>query len=170
MVQYISKGIRLTFVIYGQNNTIGMTIIIHGRLARWIKWRACDVGEAKEGLENELWCRRSNGKVGEWVLLCVCVWALLILQTFLHFTYVTTHSPTLQSLYLRHNSFSNPSVASPMSTTFSNPYFASPTSQAIHLIHLASRPCATVSLQNSRGRFITIKESAYFLSILTDVK
>ena len=37
-------------------------------LARWIKWRACDVGEAKEGLdcdvrdateglENELWCK-----------------------------------------------------------------------------------------------------------------
>ena len=39
---------------------------IHGRLARWIKWRACDVGEAKERLENELWRRWSNGRVGEW--------------------------------------------------------------------------------------------------------
>ena len=29
----------------------------HGRLARFIKWRACDVEEAKEGLENELWRR-----------------------------------------------------------------------------------------------------------------
>ena len=29
----------------------------HGRLARWRKWRACDVGEAKEWLENELWRR-----------------------------------------------------------------------------------------------------------------
>ena len=29
----------------------------HGRLTRWRKWRACDVGEAKEGLGNELWCR-----------------------------------------------------------------------------------------------------------------
>ena len=38
----------------------------HGRLARWIKWRACDVGEAKEGLENELWRRWSNGRIGEW--------------------------------------------------------------------------------------------------------
>ena len=37
----------------------------HGRLARWIKWRVCDVGEAKEGLENELWRRWSNGRVGE---------------------------------------------------------------------------------------------------------
>ena len=54
--------------------------------------------------------------------------ALLILQTFLHFTYVTAHSPTLPSLYLRHSSFSKPS-------------FASPTSQALHLRHLASRPC-----------------------------
>ena len=48
----------------------------------------------------------------------------LILQTFHRFTYVTahsptlpsflrhTHSPTLPSLYLRHSSFSNPSVAS----------------------------------------------------------
>ena len=53
--------------------------------------------------------------------------AELILQPFLHFTYVTAHSPTLPLLYLRHSSFYNPS-------------FASPTSQALHLIHLASRP------------------------------
>ena len=42
-------------------------------------------------------------------------------------TYVTAHSPTLPLLYLRHSSFFNPS-------------FASPTLQALHLIHLASRP------------------------------
>ena len=53
----------------------------HGRLARWIKLRACDVaegkkgwrmnceiGEATEGLENELWNRWSNGRVGEWAV------------------------------------------------------------------------------------------------------
>ena len=40
----------------------------HGRLARWIKWRACDVGEAKKGLENELWRRWSNRRVWEWAL------------------------------------------------------------------------------------------------------
>ena len=56
------------------------------------------------------------------------VTAELILQPFRHFTYVTTDSPTLPQLYLRHSSFSNPSVASP-------------TSQALRLIHLASRPC-----------------------------
>ena len=40
----------------------------HGRLARWIKWRACDVGKAKERLEIELWRRWSNGRVGEWAV------------------------------------------------------------------------------------------------------
>ena len=52
----------------------------------------------------------------------------LILQPFRLFTYVIAHFPTLPFLHLRHSSFSIPS-------------FASPTSQALHLIHLASRPC-----------------------------
>ena len=52
----------------------------------------------------------------------------LILQPFRRFTYVTAHSPTHPLLHLRHSSFSNTSFASPMS-------------QALHLIHLASRPC-----------------------------
>ena len=51
---------------------------------------SCDVGEATEGLENEI-------------------------QAFSRFTYVIAHSPTLPSLYLRHSSFSNPSVALPTS-------------------------------------------------------
>ena len=78
---------------------------------------------------------------------------LLVLQPFRHFTYVTTHSPTLlllhlrllvlqpfSSLHLRHNSFSNPSVASPKSEFILQPFFRFSTSQAFHLIHLASRP------------------------------
>ena len=40
-----------------------------------------------------------------------------------HFTYVTTHSPTLPSLYLRHSSFSNTSVASPTSQFILQPFF-----------------------------------------------
>ena len=86
---------------------------------------------------------------------------------FRHVTYVTTHSPTRPSLYLRHSSFSIPFVVLPRSqlilqsfhrftyvtahsptlsslhlrhSSFSNPSFASPTSQALHLIHLASSP------------------------------
>ena len=89
---------------------------------------SCDVDKATERLENELWRRLSDGKVGDWAELIVIVIAELILQIFRHFTYITAHSPTLPSLYLSHSSFSNPS-------------FASATSQALHLIHLASRPC-----------------------------
>ena len=47
----------------------------------------------------------------------------LILQPFRHSTYVTTHSPTLPSLYLRHSSFYNPSVASPTSQFILQPSF-----------------------------------------------
>ena len=47
---------------------------------------------------------------------------LLILQAYRRFTYVTAHSPTLPSLYLRHSSFSNPSVASPTSQLILQPF------------------------------------------------
>ena len=77
---------------------------------------SCDVGEATEGLENELWCRWSNGKLGEWALL-------LLFQAFSHFTYITAHSPMLPSLYLHHSSFSNPSVVSPSSQLILQPFF-----------------------------------------------
>ena len=49
--------------------------------------------------------------------------AELILQPFHHFTYVTTHSPILPSLYLRHNSFSNPSVSSSTSQFILQSFF-----------------------------------------------
>ena len=75
-----------------------------------------------EGLENELWRRWSEGK-GEWAELIVIVIAELILQLFRHFIYVTAHSPTLPSLYLRYNSFSNPSVASLTSQLIFQPFF-----------------------------------------------
>ena len=41
---------------------------------------------------------------------------------FRHFTYVTAHSPTLPSLYLRHSSFSNPSLALPTSQLILQPF------------------------------------------------
>ena len=115
----------------------------YGRLARWRKWRTCDVGEAKEGLENELWRRWSNRGL-ENELWCRVMrrkgWRMSYdidevmerleneqLQPFRRLTYITAHSPTLLLLHLRHSSFSNPS-------------FPSLTSQVFHLIHLASRP------------------------------
>ena len=54
----------------------------------------CGEGEATEGLENKLWRRWSDGKVGEWA-----------------------------ELYLRHSSFSNPSVASPSPQFILEPFF-----------------------------------------------
>ena len=47
---------------------------------------SCDVGEATEGLENELWRRWSYGNVGEWTLL--------IPQPLFRFSYVTGSSIT----------------------------------------------------------------------------
>ena len=47
----------------------------HGRLARWRKRKSCDVGEAREGLENELWHRCSNEPpmvLAESILLVAC--------------------------------------------------------------------------------------------------
>ena len=84
---------------------------------------SCDVGKSTEGLENELWRRWSDGKVGEWAKLIVMVIAELILQPFPHFTHVTAHSPALPSLYLRHSSSSNSSVASPTSQLILQPFF-----------------------------------------------
>ena len=76
---------------------------------------------------------------------------MFILQPFRH---PPAHSPTFPSLHLRYSSFSNPSVVFPTSQLILQPFrcltyitvhsptpsFASPTSQALHLIHLASRP------------------------------
>ena len=101
---------------------------------------SCDIGKTTEGLENELWRRWSDGKAGEWAELIVIVIAELILQTFRHFTYVTTHSPTLPSLYLRQSSFSNPSVAPPTSQFILQPFFRFSYDTSSSLIHLASRP------------------------------
>ena len=96
-------------------------------------WRInCDVDEVTERFENE------QSYIGPTVLYTMerssfsnlsftSPTSKLILQPIQRFTYVTAHSPTLPLLYLRHSSFSNPS-------------FASPTAQALHLIHLASRP------------------------------
>ena len=79
---------------------------------------SCDVGNATEGLENELWRRWSDGNVGELAELSTIQWAELILQPFRHSTYVT--APT--SEHLRHSSFSNPSVALPTSQLILQPF------------------------------------------------
>ena len=108
---------------------------LQGRLARWIKWRAFDVGEAKEGLENELWCRWSNRRAHSPTfpslhlrhnsfsnLSVTSPTSQLINQPFRRFTYVTAHSPTFPSLHLRHNSLTNPFVALPTSQLILQPF------------------------------------------------
>ena len=82
---------------------------------------SCDVGEVTESF-------------GEWAELIVIVIAELILQAFCRVTYVTAHSPTLPSLYLRHSSFSNPSVASPTSQLILSRAH-SPSFPSLHLRH-----------------------------------
>ena len=95
---------------------------------------SCDVGELTEMLENGL-----------------------ILQPFCHFTYVTTHSPTLQSLYLCHGSFSNPSIASPTSQFililqpfhhFTYVTTHSPTFQLLYLCHSSFSNSSVASLMS----------------------
>ena len=109
---------------------------------------SCHVGKATEGFENEL-CYDYNYELCSFSNLSVTSSTLqLIFQPFRHFTYVTAHSPTLLLLHLRLSSFSNPS-------------FASPTSQALHLIHLPSRPWS----QTFRFEIIQIVED-YKQSIL----
>ena len=118
-LDFISFGIRF-FPSYCIRD--GFAYTCHGRLARWRTWSACDVGEAKEGLENDLWRRWSDGKVWEWTF------SSLHHMRWFCFTYVTAHSPTLPLLptllllHLRHSSFSNPSVASPTSQLILQPF------------------------------------------------
>ena len=129
---------------------------------------SCDIGEAAEGLENEMWRRWSDVRVGEWgkaalptsqlilqpircftYVIGASPTAQLILQPFFRFSYVTAHLPTLPLLHLNHSSFSNPS-------------FASPTSQALHLRHLASRPCRNIYYYMTRGiLFLSIVYGIY---------
>ena len=129
-------------------------------------WRMnCDVDETTEGLENELWRRQSDGRVGScnvgevtvrlenkqsssFNLSVTSPSSQFIFQPFRRFTYVTAHSPTLPSLYLRHSSFSNPS-------------FASPTSQALHLRHLASRPCLKNQLVSDKSLMLLKPETVF---------
>ena len=76
----------------------------NGRLASWHKWKSCEVGEAKEGLGNELWRRWNNGSSFPNPSLALPT-SQLILQRFRCFTYVTAHSPTFLSLLLPHRIF-----------------------------------------------------------------
>ena len=76
---------------------------------------------------------------------------ILILQAFRHFTYVTAHSPTLPSLYLRYNSFSNPSVASPTSQLILQPFFHLSYVTGFSLTSPGEPPMCTMLLLGDKG-------------------
>ena len=90
---------------------------------------SCDVGKAMKGWRMSCdICEQSSFSKPFRYFTHVTAYSL-----FHCFTYVTDHFPTLPLLHLRHSSFCNPSFAS--------------TSQALHLRHLASRPCCDVPVQ-----------------------
>ena len=64
----------------------------------------------------------------------------LLLQSFRHFTHVTAHSQTLSMLHLHHSSFSNSSIASPMSQLILQPFrcftYITAHSSTLPLLHL----------------------------------
>ena len=107
-------------------------------------WKSCpynlrDLSKLLLDKRSNLLCSFSN-------LSVISPTSQLILQPFRRFTYVTAHSSTLSLLHLHHNSFSNPS-------------FASPTSQAIHLRHLSSRPWCTLCIIIRLERFVQVLQN-----------
>ena len=152
---------------------------------------SCDVGEVTERLENEQSSQLqsqqrsfSNPSFASPMSQALHLIHLalptsqLILQPLRCFSYVTVHSSTLPSLYLRHKlSLNSPrftyftahSPTLPLLQTrhssFSNPSFASPTSQALHLIHLAL-PTSQLILQPFRCSTYVTVHSPILLSLL----
>ena len=85
---------------------------------------SCGVYEATERLENELWRRSSNGKLGEWAPLYISTSMSSAHSPSFQSLHLRHSSfPTLPSLYLRHSSFANPSVASSTSQLILQPFF-----------------------------------------------
>ena len=94
-----------------------LSLLLRHRLFTYVTWRAAhEPNLLKENKHNLKYTAGKNA---------------VILQSFRHFTYVTTHSPALPSLHLYHSSFSNPSIASPTSQLILQPFLSLPTSQLI---------------------------------------
>ena len=102
----------------------------------------------------------------------------IVCTTFRHFTYVTAYSPILPSLYLRHRSFSNPSVASLTSQLILQPgrcftYVTahSPFLQLLHLRHSSfsnpsvALPTSQLILQSFRCFTFVTAHSPTLLSL-----
>ena len=92
--------------------------------------------------------------------------ALLILQRFRHFTYVTAHSPTLPPLYLRHSSFSNPSLASPTSQLILQPFrrftYVTANSSTLLSLLLRHRLFTFVTWRATHGSLYSTSPSSFY--------
>ena len=96
-----------------------------------------------EGLENKLGHRKGWRMSSFFNLSFTSPTSQLILKLFRRFIYITAHSPTLPLLCLRHSSFSSHTIV-----------FT--TSQALHLIHLASRPWQAEPLKSKEVVIMTL--------------
>ena len=85
----------------------------------------------------------------------------LIPQPHRHLIYVTTHSPTLPSLFVTHSSFCNPSVASPTSQFILQPFFRSSyvTSSSLNS---PGEPPKLICVKYNFEHFSYIGSSAFF--------
>ena len=82
------------------------------------------------------------------------------------FIYVTAHTPNLPSLYLRHNSFSNPSVASPTSQLILQPFprFTYVTSSSLNSPELCSFSNLSVTSLTSQLILQTFRRFTYIIA------
>ena len=107
----------------------------------------------------------------------------VMISYFSQFTYVTTHSPTLPSLYLRHSSFSNHSVASPTSQFILQPFFrfsyvtsSSPNSPGDPPMRIIIAPTRNSNILNKRTVFFSfpsrseLKNGNYFSMNIATLK
>ena len=119
----------------------------------WCRWSngrvcrmSCDVGKAVKVLENELWCKWSDVRVGEWAKLTDIE------------IYSKDHCPTIPSLHLRHNSFSNPSAASSTSQLILQPFccftYITGHSTTLPLLHLHHRSFYNPSAASPKSQVI----------------
>ena len=113
-----------------------------------------------------MWVKRGKG----WRMCCD---VLLILQAFIHFTYVTSHSdsPSFPSLHLRHSKFSNPSLALPTSQLILQPFrcftYVAAHSPTILSLHLRHRISTYVTWRAAHGDQATPSMSYYMSSDYT---
>ena len=138
--QFILQLFRCFTYVTDHSPTLFSLLLLH-RLFTYVTWRAA------HDVKNEWDTRGPVSDIYE---------QSSFLQPFCHFTYVIAHSPTLLSLYLRHSSFSNPSVASPTSQFILQPFFRS-----AELIHQPFRNFTYVTAHSPTLSSLYLRHSSF---------